>query len=51
MIAANASPQLQSLLNQAAASRSGWRTQLGWVVVLAVLILPRLLRWGKKIEV
>jgi phosphonate transport system permease protein len=32
-----ASPQLQSLLNQAAASRSGWRTQAGWVVVLAVL--------------
>jgi phosphonate transport system permease protein len=37
MSATAASPQLQSLLNQASASRSGWRTQLGWVVVLAVL--------------
>lgn len=32
-----ASPQLQSLLNQAAATRGGWRTQLGWVVLLLVL--------------
>jgi phosphonate transport system permease protein len=37
MTATVATPQLQSLLNQAAAARSGWRTQLGWVVVLAVL--------------
>lgn len=31
------SPKLQALLNQAAQSRSGWTTQLGWLVVLAVL--------------
>jgi phosphonate transport system permease protein len=37
MVAAIASPQLQSLLNQAVASRSGWRTQVAWVLVLAVL--------------
>jgi len=32
-----ASAHLQTLLQQARASRGGWRTQLGWVVVLAVL--------------
>jgi len=32
-----ASPQLQNLLNQAAGARSGWRMQVGWVLVLAVL--------------
>jgi phosphonate transport system permease protein len=37
MSATAASPQLQSLLNQATATRGGWRTQLAWVVVLAVL--------------
>ena len=37
MSSAAASPQLQNLLSQAAAARSGWRTQLGWLVVLAVL--------------
>ncbi len=37
MSAAAASPQIQNLLNQAAATRGGWRTQLAWVVVLAVL--------------
>jgi len=37
MVATAASPQLQSLLNQASASRSGWRTHLGWVLVLGVL--------------
>jgi phosphonate transport system permease protein len=30
-------PQLQTLLKQAADTRSGWRTQFGWVLVLAVL--------------
>ncbi len=37
MSAAAASPQIQNLLNQAAATRGGWLTQLAWVVVLAVL--------------
>ena len=37
MSATAVSPRLQNLLNQAAAARSGWRTQLGWVLVLAVL--------------
>jgi phosphonate transport system permease protein len=37
MAATAASPQLQSLLNQATATRSGWRTQLRWLMVLAVL--------------
>jgi phosphonate transport system permease protein len=37
MSATVVSPQLQNLLNQATARRSGWRTQLGWVAVLAVL--------------
>ena len=32
-----ASAHLQNLLQQARASRGGWRTQLGWVVVLALL--------------
>jgi phosphonate transport system permease protein len=31
------SPKLQTLLQQAASSRGGWQSQLGWVVVLAVL--------------
>jgi len=30
-------PQLQVLLKQAADTRSGWRTHVGWVLVLAVL--------------
>ena len=37
MSATAASPRLQNLLNQCAGARSGWRTQLGWVLVLAVL--------------
>jgi phosphonate transport system permease protein len=37
MVAGVATSQLHNLLNQAAASRSGWRAQLGWVVLLAVL--------------
>ena len=37
MSAVPAAPHIQSLLNQAAAARSGWRTQLVWVLVLAVL--------------
>lgn len=32
-----ASPHLEALLQQAAAARSGWRTHLGWLVLLAVL--------------
>jgi len=36
-IAAAPSPKLQTLLQQAASSRGGWQTQLGWVVVLGVL--------------
>ena len=36
-LAAAPSPKLQTLLQQAASSRGGWQTQLGWVVVLAVL--------------
>ena len=32
------SPKLHALLAQAHASRSGWTTQLGWAVVLAVLV-------------
>ncbi len=37
MSATAVSPQLQSLLNQAAGSRNGWRTQVGWLVLLALL--------------
>lgn len=37
MSATAAPAHLQSLLNQAAAARSGWRTQAAWVLVLAVL--------------
>lgn len=37
MSATAAPSHLQGLLNQAAAMRSGWRTQVGWVLVLAVL--------------
>jgi phosphonate transport system permease protein len=37
MVAATASAPLQNLLNQANATRGGWRTQVGWVLVLAVL--------------
>ena len=31
------SAQLQNLLNQASSSRNGWKTQLGWVLVLGLL--------------
>jgi len=31
-------PQLQALLNQATGARSGWRTQLGWALLLGVLV-------------
>jgi phosphonate transport system permease protein len=37
MHAANTSPQLQNLLNQATAHRSGWGTQVAWALLLVVL--------------
>jgi len=37
-IAAVPNPKLQALLQQAASRRGGWGTQLGWVVVLAMLV-------------